>query len=106
MKISVLLPYKENFTPTYAGAVSLFIKETLSKSKYKKETVVYGYTEYEKRFNLKYKNININNKIFRSKSKEYINEFIKHQNKSNTKLIEIHNRPLYVKYLSTMMNIY
>tara|TARA_B100000787_G_C16196445_1_gene301215 strand:+ start:298 stop:2415 length:2118 start_codon:yes stop_codon:yes gene_type:complete len=101
MKISVLLPYKENFTPTYAGAVSLFIKETLSKSKYKKETVVYGYTEYEKRFNLKYKNININNKIFRSKSKEYINEFIKHQNKSNTKLIEIHNRPLYVKYLST-----
>ena len=27
MKISILLPYKENFSPNYAGAVSLFVKE-------------------------------------------------------------------------------
>ena len=26
MKISILLPYKENFSPNYAGAVSLFVK--------------------------------------------------------------------------------
>ena len=36
MKISVLLPYKENFSPTYAGAVSLFVKDTIKISKFKK----------------------------------------------------------------------
>ena len=25
MKISILLPYKENFSPTYAGAVSILV---------------------------------------------------------------------------------
>ena len=37
MKISILLPYKENFSPAYAGAVSLFINDTLKISKYKKK---------------------------------------------------------------------
>ena len=31
MKISILLPYKENFSPTYPGAVSLFVYEHLEK---------------------------------------------------------------------------
>ena len=35
MKISILLPYKENFSPTYAGAVSLFVKDTVKLSEYK-----------------------------------------------------------------------
>jgi len=34
-KISILLPYKENFSPIYPGAVSLFINDTLNLSKYK-----------------------------------------------------------------------
>ena len=29
MKISILLPYKENFSANYAGAVSLFVKTHL-----------------------------------------------------------------------------
>ena len=36
MKISILLPYKENFSPEYAGAVSLFVKDTSHVSIYKK----------------------------------------------------------------------
>ena len=28
MKISILLPYKENFSPNYPGAVSLFVDAT------------------------------------------------------------------------------
>ena len=28
MKVSILLPYKENFSPNYPGAVSLFVKDT------------------------------------------------------------------------------
>ena len=37
MSISILLPYKENFSPAYPGAVSIFIKDTVLKSKYKKK---------------------------------------------------------------------
>ena len=40
MKISILLPYKENFSPTYAGAVSLFIKDTIKLSKFKSNITV------------------------------------------------------------------
>ena len=36
MKISILLPYKENFSPEYPGAVSLFVNDTAKISKYKK----------------------------------------------------------------------
>ena len=57
MKISVLLPYKENYSPSYAGAVSLFINETIKYSKYKKNTTVFGYTEYKEKFKGKYVNI-------------------------------------------------
>ena len=36
MNISILLPYKENYTDKYAGAVSLFINDTTRLSKFKK----------------------------------------------------------------------
>ena len=49
MKISILLPLKENFSPTYAGAVSLFINDTLRSSKFRKNITVYGHTNYKKR---------------------------------------------------------
>ena len=39
MKIAILLPYKENFSPEYPGAVSLFVNATSEKSKYKKEKI-------------------------------------------------------------------
>jgi len=40
MKISILLPYKENFSPEYPGAVSLFVYETTKISKFKKDITV------------------------------------------------------------------
>ena len=36
MKISVLLPYKENFSSNNASAVSLFVKHTIENSKFLK----------------------------------------------------------------------
>ena len=42
MKISILLPYKENFSPNYPGAVSLFVKDITKISKYKKDLNVLG----------------------------------------------------------------
>ena len=37
MNIAILLPYKENFSPDYPGAVSLFVNETSLKSVFKKK---------------------------------------------------------------------
>ena len=50
MKISILLPYKENFSPNYPGAVSLFVNDTLKISKFKKQVKVYGNTYFKKKF--------------------------------------------------------
>ena len=55
MKISILLPYKENFSPVYAGAVSLFVKDTVKISKYKKNITVYGNTSIKNIYSLSYK---------------------------------------------------
>ena len=41
MKISILLPYKENFSPEYPGAVSLFVYETSKISKFYKKILLY-----------------------------------------------------------------
>ena len=46
MKISILLPYKENFSPEYPGAVSLFVYETSKISKFKKNITVFGNTNF------------------------------------------------------------
>ena len=102
MKISILLPYKENFSPDYPGAVSIFLNDVIRKSKFKKNIVVFGNTNFKKRYkNIKYKNINISNKILGigSQTNKYINEFIKIENKQRSDIIEIHNRPVYINLL-------
>ena len=104
MKISILLPYKENFSPIYPGAVSLFVHDTSKISKYKKNITVYGNTQYKKKFNLKYVNIELHKAMFRSQSKQYVKQFIKIEKKNKSDLIEIHNRPNYLKYLITSLN--
>ena len=59
MKISILLPYKENFSPVYPGAVSIFLNSVIKKSKYRNFITVYGNTEYKKKYKIKYKNIDL-----------------------------------------------
>ncbi len=99
MKISVLLPYKENFSPSYAGAVSLFVNDTTKLSKYKNSTIIYGNTKFKDKFNLKYVNIKPSANFLQSQNKEYVNEFIKAEKTKKSDLIELHNRPIYLSYL-------
>ena len=99
MKISVLLPFKENFSPSYAGAVSLFVNDTTKISKYKKKTYIYGNTNYQETFKLNYINILPKTNFFQSQNKEYVNEFIKKEENIKSDLIELHNRPIYLTYL-------
>ena len=44
MKIAILLPYKEDYTKKYAGAVSIHVANLLKQSIYKKSTLVFGNT--------------------------------------------------------------
>jgi glycosyltransferase involved in cell wall biosynthesis len=105
MKISILLPYKENFSPEYPGAVSLFIKDTSKVSRYKKNLIVYGSTDYKKLFNIKYVNIVLKKKIISSQTKQYVDKFIEYEQKNSSNLIEIHNRPNYLKFLIKKLNV-
>ena len=101
MKISILLPYKENFSPEYPGAVSIFLKSVTYYSTYKKNITVYGNTNFKKKYNIKYQNIEISNKILGlgSQTSKYIANFINLENKKQSDIIEVHNRPLYIQLL-------
>ena len=76
MKISILLPYKENFSPEYPGAVSLFVYETTKISKFKKDITIFGNTDFKKIFNIKYQNIKLIKNPFSSQTRDYVKKFI------------------------------
>ena len=103
MKISILLPYKENFSPLYPGAVSIFLNSVIKLSRYRNYITVYGSTNFKKIYNIKYVNIDIPKKILGlgSQTSNYINKFTELEKKSPSDIIEVHNRPLYIQLLST-----
>ena len=100
MKISILLPYKENFSPEYPGAVSLFVYETTKISKFKKNITIFGNTNFKRKFNLKYENIQLKKNPFRSQTRNYVKKFIDLEKKNDSTIIEVHNRPSYIQILS------
>ena len=104
MKISVLLPYKENFSANYAGAVSLFVKDTVLNSKYYKSTYVFGSMVFNKPFLKNYINIDLKKSLLQSNSKNYIKNFLNEEKKINSDILEVHNRPNYIKYLKNIRN--
>ena len=104
MKISILLPYKENFTPNYAGAVSLFLNDTIKLSKYKKNIQVYGNTFFKKKLLPNYTNLNFSKIFFRSSSKVYVKKFLDIEKIKKSNLIEIHNRPDYINSIYEINN--
>ena len=102
MKISILLPYKENYSSIYSGAVSIFVNSTSKISKYKKNITIYGSTEYQKILSKNYVNIKLNKNFFLSQSKVYVKKFLKIQKKNLPNIIEVHNRPIYIKDLTEL----
>ena len=98
MKISILLPYKENFSSNYAGAVSIFVRDTVKNSIHFKNTFVFGQTNFKRPFLKRYINIPLKKSLLQSASKIYVKEFLKKEKKVNSDIIEVHNRPNYIKY--------
>ena len=99
MKISILLPYKENFSKEYAGAVSIFVNGVNKYSKFKNGIKVYGNTDYSNLLSKNYINLPFKKSLFQSSSKIYVDNFIKIEKKRKSNIIEIHNRPNYLQYL-------
>jgi len=101
MKISILLPYKENYSPEYAGAVSIFVCSTNKLSKFRKDITIYGNTDFKNKLSKNYINIPLNKSfLFKSQSKEYVNKFVRLNSDKKVDLIEIHNRPNYISLMS------
>ena len=99
MKISILLPYKENFAPNYAGAVSLFVNDTTKESIFINSIYIFGNTNSKIKLSKNYINLGLSKKIFQSTSKKYVETFIEYEKKNESDLIEVHNRPNYIKQL-------
>ena len=100
MKISILLPYKENFSSQYAGAVSLLLKDTVSISKFKKKIKIFGNTNFKKDLLASnYINLSLRKLFFESKSNKYLKNFLNYEKKELSDIIEVHNRPRYINKL-------
>jgi len=99
MKISILLPYKENYTINKAGAVSLFVRDTFGLSAYKKNTYIFGSTNSKKNLSKNYINLNVRKNILKSSNLEYLKSFINNKEFKYTKILEIHNRPSYIRFI-------
>ena len=83
--IFIILPFKESLDPNKSGAVSIYIKDSLKYSKYKNNIKIISSNNFS------------NSKLFRNRN--YIIEFCKKYKKKKISIIEIHNRPEYVKIL-------
>ncbi|MDA7783853.1 glycosyltransferase [Candidatus Pelagibacter sp.] len=101
MNISILLPYKENFASNNAGAVSLFVNDITKNSIYKETTKIFGNTIYKKFLSNNYVNLAFDKKIFFSSNNQYVKCFLDHKGILNSDLIEVHNRPNYIKIIKT-----
>ena len=104
MNIAILLPFKDTYTKDKAGSASIWVKDFIKNSKYKKNITIYGHI---KNFNKKklidqnnYININYNFDFFPgSKNKKYVQSFNNLIKGKDVNLIELHNRPNYISFL-------
>ena len=99
MNISILLPYKENYASNNAGAVSLFVKDITNNSIYQRTTKIFGNTIHKNFLSANYINLTFNKKIFFSSNNQYVNSFINYKETLNSDLIEVHNRPNYIRLI-------
>ena len=91
--IAILLPYKEQYTVTKAGAASIWVKDYLLESKLRSQTTVYGFLDKKyKPFTRNFKSLNLKGKIIQ-KNLTYTSLLYNEYLKNNFRIIEIHNRP-------------
>ena len=99
MNISILLPFKENYSKVMAGAVSLFVNDTSKQSFFKNSITVFGSTKKKNFLDKNYINLKIETQFLQSSNREYVKSFLKHPKIINTDILEVHNRPNYIKLI-------
>ena len=99
MNISILLPFKENYSKEMAGAVSLFVKDTSNISFFKNTIKIFGSTNSKKFLSKNYINLKPKKNFLKSANKEYVKNFLTHPSLKETEILEIHNRPSYIKQI-------
>ena len=98
-KIAILLPYKEQYTDTKAGAASIWVKDYFLESKLSNNTLVYGNLEKKyKPFTKNFKSLNLKGKFIK-KNITYTMLLYDEYLKKKFSIIEIHNRPESLLYL-------
>ena len=104
MKIAILLPFKDTYTKDKAGSASIWVKDFIKNSKYKKKITIYGHIKNLDKNKLinkhNYINIDYNFDFYiGSKNKKYVQIFNNLIKEKSIGLIELHNRPNYIDYL-------
>ena len=101
INIATILPYKENYTKSKAQAAALWVSDFYKFSKFKKNNFIFGNTDKKDFLTKNYTNIPLKTlkSKFYSTTNEYCDEFLKINKKKKFDIIEIHNRPLVLKYL-------
>ena len=96
VKISILLPYKENFHLIILGPFQYTLMTQQEIVNLKKNIIIYGSTNYKNKLSKNYVNLPFKREFLKSSSKIYVQNFLYQEKKRKSDLIEIHNRPSYV----------
>ena len=97
--IAILLPYKEKYNLDKAGAASIWVKDYLSISKLKNQTLIFGNLDKkDKPLTKNFVNIDLT-KTYIRKNIQYTKHLYDYHLKNKFNIIEIHNRPESLLYL-------
>lgn len=100
-KIAVLLPYNEFYDQNKFGAIALTIKDFINSGKYKGKVTVFGCHPASNPLTEDYQRLELHKGIFTRKYKAYLLSFLKKINTGGFSMIEIHNRPKWIVFLSS-----
>ncbi|HEY1096142.1 MAG TPA: glycosyltransferase family 4 protein [Alphaproteobacteria bacterium] len=92
-RIAVVLPPAENFTPSAADAVSIFVRDTCFYSPYRSGITVYGQDTPRTRLfrEVRFQGLSPRWSLFRSAQSRYIQSFLRELTSPLPQLLEVHN---------------
>lgn len=100
-----ILPYKEYYDRDRAGAVALTVRDFCEMSEFKKDIVVLGGQQCDNPLTPNYQQLHFKTSFFGRKNDAYLEEALIFLKSRNVKLIEVHNRPIWVQKLSAELEI-
>jgi len=102
MKIDIILPYKEIFSPSMASSVSITVKNSMKFSKFKKNITVFGQYTEDPYFKKNFVGIKVNRFLHGGNNISIVKNYLKISKQINLdrKIIEVHNRPYLFNYLT------